>query len=410
MTLDTKTTAETGAKAPVPTKARRVSLGSLQQLTIVALWAALCVVSILHSNEPALWLGNLLKYAAGIGIVACGMTFVMVGGGFDLSVGSIVAVCGVTAVLMMKPLAGAAPLLAISVATAVTVCVGLVLGAMNGAVIARVGVNPFVVTLSSMFIFRGMGLVVTHGGQSQVVPQSLYKSYYKVYWGQVVVPGLYVPPWALTAAGVLVGMLLLVKLTRLRFRWPRLNLPAWTLALALLILGLLFALDYTKLGDAFTGLKIATPVLVFAAVFIASVYTLNFTRFGHYVYATGGNERASWLAGVSTKGVTLATYVVSGLVCAITGVILTALNCSAEASSAYQGMEMIVIASVIVGGTPLGGGQGGLFRTLAGLLLLCTIDKLLTDFGVGAQYRQIVTGLMIVTVVAVDTVVKRSNK
>jgi ribose/xylose/arabinose/galactoside ABC-type transport system permease subunit len=304
------------------------------------LWA----ISIAKSSNVPLWAGNLLTDAAGIGIIACGMTFVMIAGGFDLSVGSTAAVCGVVVVLMMQKLAAAGPAQAIPLAILGTLATGVALGAANGALIAYVGVNPFVVTLSTMFVFRGIGLVLTHGGQSQVVPLNLGETFRLAYWG----------------------------------------------------------------GFRVLGLKISVPLLTFVGVFLICLYLLKLTRFGHYVYAVGGNARAAWLAGINTRRITATTYVLSGLVCAVAATIWTGLSTTAQASD-YMGKEMIVIAAVIVGGTPLSGGRGGLFSTLSGLLLLCTIDQLLTQFGVDPQYRQIVTGLIIVTVVAVDSYFKRKR-
>lgn len=323
-------------------KAGPGSFQKLQQLSIVILTLVLWGVSIAKANNVSLWAGNLLTDAASVGIITCGMTLVMIAGGFDLSVGSMAAVCGVVAVLTMQGLAGAGPWMAIPLAVLVTLAAGILLGAINGGLIAYVGVNPFVVTLSSMFVFRGIGLVLTSGGQSQVVPLNLTETFRLVYWG----------------------------------------------------------------GFPVLGFKVSTPVLVFVGVFLVFAYLLYFTRLGHYVYATGGNQRAAWLAGINTRLVTAVTYILSGLTCAVAAVIWTGLSTTAQASD-YQGKEMIVIASVIVGGTPLGGGRGGLLATASGLLLLCTIDQLLTQFGVDPQYRQIVTGLIIVTVVAVDTYLKR---
>ena len=322
--------------------AARAWAGSIQQLSIIGLTVVLWAISIAKSSNVPLWAGNLLTDAAGIGIIACGMTFVMIAGGFDLSVGSTAAVCGVVAVLAMQELAPAGPGVAIPLAIIITLAAGAVLGALNGALIAYVGVNPFVVTLSSMFVFRGIGLVLTHGGQSQVVPLALSETFRLVYWG----------------------------------------------------------------GFRVLGLKISVPVLTFIGVFLVCLYLLRLTRFGHYVYAVGGNQRAAWLAGINTRLITAFTYVLSGLVCAAAAVLWTGLSTTAQASD-YMGREMLVIAAVIVGGTPLAGGRGGLFSTLSGLLLLCTIDQLLTQFGVDPQYRQIVTGLIIVTVVAVDSYFKR---
>ena len=320
----------------------RIDVNKLQQFSIAALTLLIMVVSVTRTHNVPLWLGNLLTDAAIVGIIAVGMTFVIVAGGFDLSVGSIAAVCGCVAVLMMKAMPQASTPLAITIAVAVTLAAGAVLGAVNGGLIAYVGVNPFVVTLSTMFVFRGIGLVLTGGGQSQVVPMEHAETYRLFYWH----------------------------------------------------------------GFNVLGLKISLPVIFFIVVFIIGIYLLRFTRFGHYIYATGGNARATWLAGINTRAVVAATYIISGMVSAIAALIWTGLSTTAQASD-YAGREMIVIASVIVGGTPLGGGRGGLLATLAGLLLLSALDQMLTQFGVDPQYRQIVTGVIIVTAVTLDTMMKK---
>ncbi len=316
----------------------------LKQFSIALVTLGLLAICLVKANNIPLWLGNLLTDAAVLGSIACGMTFVMIAGGFDLSVGSIAAVCGVVAVLTMKEMATVAPWLAISVAVVATMTTGVILGALNGGLIAYVGVNPFVVTLSTMFVFRSIGLVLTSGGQSQVVPIQFTECYRLFYWG----------------------------------------------------------------GFHVLSLKISVPLLIAIAVFLVSLYVLRLTRFGHYAYATGGNRKASWLAGINTHRVVALTYVISGAVCAIAALIWTGLSTTAQASD-YAGKEMLVIASVIVGGTPWGGGRGGLFATLCGLLLLCTMDQLLTQFGIDPQYRQIVTGLIIVVAVAIDSYSKRER-
>ncbi|HEY3319381.1 MAG TPA: ABC transporter permease [Planctomycetota bacterium] len=344
MNSTTESPAAPSVQAPATRSASALTtFETLQRLSIAILTLVLLIVALSHARSVPLWMSNLLTYAAGVGIVACGMTMVMIGGGFDLSVGSTAAVCGVVCVMTLQLLAAQGIGVALPLAILATLLVGILLGAINGALIAYVGVNPFVVTMSTALIFRGIGLVLTSGGQSQQVPNDFKPAFGSLYWGVA-----------------------------------------------------------AEIG----GLKISMPVIIFAGVFLLSIYVLRFTRFGHYVYAVGGNEKASWLAGINTRFVTAGTYVISGLVCAVAALVWTALSTTAQASDHY-GKEMIVIASVVVGGTPLSGGRGGLLSTLCGLLLLCTIEQLLTQFGIDPQYRQIVTGLIIVTVVAIDSYFKR---
>jgi len=330
---------------------QRVSYRLLQSASVFLLMLILCAISAVRTETFFTWtniVDNLLTNAACLGIIACGMTFVMVGGGFDLSVASTTAVCSVVVVLLLQACAQAPPWLAVSAAVLVAAAVGAALGLFNGAVIAYVGVNPFVVTLSTMLIFRGLALILTGGGQTIMVPLSISDAFGKIYWGGI----------ALTGG----------------------NQPN----------------------------RITIPILIFLGVFLVALYLLRYTRFGHYVYCIGGNENAAWLAGINTNLVKTLTYAICGLTCSIAAVIYVGMSSTAQAAS-YLGLELLVIASVIVGGTPLGGGTGGLLYTLNGLLLLAVIENLLAQFGVNEESRKIVRGLIILVVVSIDVLVRRKT-
>jgi ribose/xylose/arabinose/galactoside ABC-type transport system permease subunit len=325
------------------------SFRKFQQASILILLVALCVVASFKSSTFFTWtnlVDNILTNAAALGIVALGMTFIMIGGGFDLSVASTIVVCSVVLVMSMDWLSPHGAAVAIPVALLLTVLVGVILGAINGTLIAYIGVNPFVATLCTMLIFRGIAQILTGGGQTQQVHDIML---------------------------------------RRRFDW-------------------FYDAGLRLCGDA----GISMPILIFLVVFVVGIYLLRFTRFGHYVYAIGGNEEAAWLAGVNTHRIKALTYVLCGFTCAIAAVIFVAKTETAGAES-HMGKELVVIASVIVGGTPLGGGSGGLTATVIGLLLLRVIDNLLTQFSIGPEYRPVVTGLIILVVVIVDVLAKRRS-
>ncbi|HUS73192.1 MAG TPA: ABC transporter permease, partial [Sedimentisphaerales bacterium] len=327
-----------------------LSFQKLQQASILILLVALCVVASFRSSTFFTWtnlVDNLFTNAAALGVVALGMTFVMIGGGFDLSVASTIVVCSVVLVMGMDWLSPYGAAVAIPVALLLTVLVGVILGAINGTLVAYVGVNPFVVTLCTMLIFRGIAQILTGGGQTQQVHDILL---------------------------------------RRRFDW-------------------VYDAGLRLFGG---GREISMPILIFLVVFAIGMYLLRFTRFGHYVYAIGGNEEAAWLAGVNTHRIKALTYVLCGFTCAIAAAIFVAKTETAGAES-HMGKELVVIASVIVGGTPLGGGSGGLTSTVVGLLLLRIIDNLLTQFSIGPEYRPVVTGLIILVVVTVDVLAKRRS-
>lgn len=330
---------------------RRLSFEKLQQASILILVLALGLFASFKSPTFFTWtniVDNLFTNATAIGIMAIGMTFVMIGGGFDLSVASNTAVCTVVLVLTMDFLSPYGAMAAIPAALLAAGLAGIALGAINGVLIAYVGVNPFVVTLSTMLVFRGIALILTGGGQAlQVADLAIRKQFNGVYDTQI---------------------------------------P-------------LFGADY----------QVTVPILIFLVALAIGVYLLKFTRFGHYVYAIGGNEQAARLAGVNDRFVKAATYVMCGFGCAIAAAIFVAMTATAQAES-HQGLELIVIASVIVGGTTLGGGAGGLMFTVTGVLLLRIIDNLLTQFSVGAEYRNVVTGLIILVVVTVDVLARKRTR
>ena len=328
--------AETGKGTVVGVSGRRMSLQTLQTMSVFLLLVVLCVISSVRTDTFFTWrniVDNLLTNAAYLGVIA--------------SVASITAVCSVVAVLILQALAPHGAWLAIPIALAASLAVGTALGAVNGALVAYVGVNPFVVTLSTMLVFRGLALVLTHGGQSIVVPLATGKVFRAFYWGRINVFG-------------------------------------------------------TDVG------YFTVPMAVFAVVFVLFYIALRYARYGHYVYAVGGNETASWLAGINTARVKALTYTLCGLTCGIAALVYTGMSNTAQAAS-FQGLEMKVIASVIVGGTPLGGGSGGLWYTLIGLVLLAVIENLLSQFGVTEEYRNIVRGMIILVVVAVDVAVRRGG-
>ena len=341
-----------GTRKSVLARSRgRLSFQKLHRATILVLLVALCAIASFKSPTFLTWynlVSNLFTNAAALGVIALGMTFVMIAGCFDLSVASTTAVCSVVLVLVMNAFSSCGAPTAISAALLVTAFVGIGLGSVNGILIAYVGVNPFVVTLSTMLLFRGLALILTGGGQSLQVAEIALRN---------------------------------------RFTWfYDTQLP-------------LFGHDH----------QISMPIVLFVVLFAMGIYLLKFMRFGHYIYAIGGNEEAAWLAGVNTRRIKASTYMLCGFTCAIAAVIFLAMTATAQ-PEAHMGRELTVIASVIVGGTPLGGGSGGLTLTLTGLLLLQLIENLLTQFNIGDAYRPVVTGLIIVVVVTIDVLAKRRTR
>jgi inositol transport system permease protein len=257
------------------------------------------------------------------GILAVGVTFVLLTGGVDLSLGSVVALAGVIAAGFAHP--GDYPA---AVAVLMGILTGMACGATNGLVITRGGVAPFIVTLGMMTVARGLALIVSGGKPvSNMSP----------------------------------------ALTRLA-------------------------------GDVF-GLPV--PVLILAAVSLASWALLANLRLGRYVYAVGGNENAARAAGINVKRVKLFAYTLCGAMAGLAGVVLAARITTGQPNAGIA-YELDAIAAVVIGGTSLSGGVGGIGGTLLGALLMGVINNGLDLLNVSSYYQQIVKGVIIVGAVWLD--------
>src|SRR5687767_7869280 len=272
---------------------------------------------------------NVLRQNSMLGLVALGMTFVILTGGIDLSVGALLAVAGVVA----ASLSPQGTLIAVVAGVGAAALLGLV----NGVVIAKARMQPFVVTLAMLIAARGAALAVT-------AEQSI--------------------PVDRAAQGI------------------------------------------TWLGRGTIG-PLPVPVLLVALAFGLGWLVLRSTRFGRYVYAIGDNEEAARLMGLEADRVVIATYALSGALAGVAGVVLAA-RLGAGQPVAGTGWELDAIASVVVGGTVLTGGQGGASLTLTGVLLLGVILNLLNLEGTLSPWWQwVIRGGFLLFVVVVQARMQR---
>lgn len=291
---------------------------------------------------------NTMRDVSIIGLIATGMTFVILTGGIDLSVGSLLALAGVAAAVVAKGgaatgfSAGSAQAAAVPVIFPIlaAIAVGLVGGLIQGAAIVTLKVPPFIVTLGGLTVFRGLTLLLSNGA-----PISSFSQEYS-WWG--------------------------------RGRIPEPD-------------------------------GIPVPVLLFLIFAVIVFIVLRYTRYGRHVYAVGGNPEAARLSGLNVKATTASVYVIVGFFCGLAGFILSALLNSAEAV-AGQGYELDVIASVVIGGTSLFGGQGGVVGTVIGALLIGVLNRGLVMLQVSPYVQMIIIGLIVVFAVAFDTFVKSKRR
>lgn len=266
---------------------------------------------------------NILSQNAPLGIVAVGMTLVMITRGFDLSVGASYA-AGATVFASLA--VGGWPLW---LAAGATLLVGLAAGLINGTIITRINVNPFVATLGTTSAFSGLALLYSNSSPFVVSDKA-----------------------------------------------------------------------FTVIGrGAFLGIPISIWIL--GAVLVVGEFVLSRTVYGRSLYAIGGNDEAARLAGLPTAFLRTSTYVVCGG-CAALGGMIIASRLSIGQADIGSSMALDSIAVVVIGGTSLMGGEGSVWRSAIGLLIVAVLTNLLDSLAVDSNYQLVIKGTIVIAAVALD--------
>lgn len=293
---------------------------------LIGLILIIVILSIMNPSFLAISnILNVLRQVSISALIAFGMTFVILTGGIDLSVGSTLALTGAIAASLLA--GGYDPILSMVIA----LVLGFILGAVNGIVITKGKVAPFIATLATMTIYRGLTLVFTDGKP---------------------------------------------------------------------ISGLGDHASFQLFGKGYF-LGIPVPVVTTILMFFIFYFILHNTTFGRKVYAVGGNEEAAKLSGINADRVKIWVYAISGLMSAISALILTSRLNSAQ-PTAGEAYEMDAIAAVVLGGTSLNGGKGWIFGTLIGALIIGVLNNGMNLLGVSSFWQQVVKGIVILLAVLLD--------
>ncbi|ESY49304.1 ABC transporter permease [Mesorhizobium sp. RSR380A] len=337
----------------IPAKAAvsSVSSGSLlltlmKARTFIALIAVLIFFSIAAPNF--LSTANLIlmsKHVALNAFLAMGMTFVIVTGGIDLSVGSIVGLCGMVAgYLVLNGIDlqfGYTIYFNVVEIALITLAVGILIGAVNGLLITRLNVAPFIATLGVLYVARGLALLSSDG---RTFPNLVGK-----------------PELGTTGFGFLgAGRLL--------------------------------------------GLPVAIWILIVVA--LAAAYLAKYTPLGRHIFAVGGNERASRISGVRVNVVKMFVYMFSGFCAAIVGLIISS-ELMASHPATGESFELNAIAAAVLGGTSMSGGRGTIGGTIVGAFVIGILSDGLVMMGVSSFWQMVIKGLVIIVAVVVDQAQRR---
>ncbi len=316
--------------------ARNVFLQKWDDLgNIRGLIAGLLALVILFSLKTGFFLtqNNLIAISdqiTTIGILALAMTFVILSGGIDLGVGSVVAMSGVLITYFMSQGMGMVQ----SILLGVLLCT--IMGSLTGVVITKFMLQPFIVTLGTMGVARGVAMVVSNASPITQVTDG-----------------------------------------------------------------------FSNLGSGRIGV-IPNPVLIFVVLIVLTVILLRKTKFGEYTYAIGGNEEAARLAGIPVNFYKILIYTLSGFLAGFTGYLMAS-KFNSGVPTLGQGYELDAIAAVVIGGTALSGGIGGIGGTILGVLIMGVLNNGLNLMGVSAYWQYIIKGLLIIVAVIIDSYTRKKR-
>ena len=355
---------------------------------------------LLPQNINNLFSQNAYVFVLGTGMLMC----ILTGGNIDLSVGSVVCFTGgIGAVMMDKNISAV-------LAVIVMLAVGLVIGMFQGFWIAYVSVPPFIATLAGMYAFRRLSNVVLNGYSIGVRNEA----FLNVFGGGA---DCYVPDFIgkggsfnLTCmiAGAVIAVLFVVLNVK---TWITRKVKGYTndsmtgeIIKVVILAALILYISY-KLSK-FKG--IPSVVLWILAVLLIYNYISQRTAIGRYLYAVGGNRKATELSGVNTKRVFFIAYANMGLLAGLAG-ILTLARAVQGNPTFGQGYEMDAIAACFIGGASAYGGIGSVSGTVVGAVLLGVINQGMSIMGVSTNYQSVVKGLVLLIAVLFDVVSKKKE-
>jgi D-xylose transport system permease protein len=363
--------------------------------------------------------------ASGIAIIATGMVLVIVSRNIDLSVGSLVGLISMSYALLMTDWfphilgIGADVPFQWALALVLGIGIGVAFGALQGFIIAYIGVPSFIVTLGGLLSIRGL---IWYQSQGAAVT-GLDPTFQLIGGGALGSAGENLT-WLLAVVGCLaiVGLLYTNRQQRRRYDFPL--RPMWAEVLlasvgSLAVLGLAWFANHSYwpqgLVDRFAaehnvtfppGTVIATgfpyPVILLIGVTLVMSWLANRRRYGRYVYAYGGNPDAAELAGINTRWTIMKTFMLMGLLCALAAAIAAArLNGSTlDIGTSY---ELYVIAAAVVGGTSFAGGIGTIPGAVLGAFVMQSLAYGLSFIGVNSPGQNVVAGVVLILAVGFDT-------
>lgn len=328
---------------------------------------------------------NVITQISSASLVAIGMTFVILSGGIDLSVGSVVAFSGVVVALT-------APSIGLWPAVLFSLFIGVIIGILHGLLITKFNLPPFISTLGGLTIYRGVALVITKAAAIPITDARF----------DVIGSGKIGTAPLLVIA--VLSALALVFTFALKFKHIEKDMRSR--GIGNLVLNVIIIAALTYFGFQVKGLSI--QIVIAIVIFIVFTFILNKTILGREIYALGGNIEAARLAGIKTQKNLIIIYSFSGFLAALSGVMVAARLASGTPQVANGG-ELDAIAATVIGGTSMTGGIGKVSGTIIGVLLIGVLNNLLSLMNVSSDLKSVFKGLIIVVAVIIDMRVRKRN-
>ena len=373
---------------------------------IIALIAIFFLFYILTGGKNAspTNINNLIMQNGYIVILSIGMLLCVLTGNIDLGVGSIVALCGATSAIFVVDLGMPTP-----VAFLAAIFIGTLSGVVVGFFVSVFSIPPFIVTLATMLMGRGLTYTMLQAQTKGPLP----KDY--TFLGIGFLPNIHVNigSFNLDLVPIIIALIITVALIistvhknkeKKKYGFP--TVVKWQqIILTIVILAILWFFLY-KLAR-YNGIPI---VLILMSILIA-IYHFITTRTvaGRQIYALGGNQKAARLSGINTKLVFFWVYVNMGLLSAIAGIVLSARNASAT-PKAGDGFEMDAIAACYIGGAATSGGVGTIIGAVIGAFTMGILNNGMSLVGLSTDIQKIVKGLVLLGAVTFDLLSKQNKK
>jgi D-xylose transport system permease protein len=363
-------------------------------LALIVIWLFFQWATIDQHHPYGLFLGatnfsKLLQQMAVTGVLAVGMLMVIVCGNIDLSIGAVVGLAGGVAALTQGY--GLVPALASAI------IVGLLIGALQGTLVAYANIPAFIVTLGGLEAWRGVILKLTKGA---TIPVEL--PFFRSLGRDFIDPRI---GFGLAAVAIAAIIWINIRRGRARQRHGLTPLSAGAVAARILIPSVVIVAFIFLMNQA-GGVPI--PVIFLLAVAIAGAFLTANTTFGRYLYAIGGNSDAARLSGINLKRYILAAFCLMGALAGLAAILHTARVGSASPDAGTL-MELDAIASCVIGGTSLMGGRGTVFGAVLGALILASLDNGMSLLNVENWAQYVVKGGVLVAAVGFDMFGRRKT-